>query len=100
MFDDHRLLSLCRACHCVQQQWCIHFQHRVDAEIACEMDLHQRLSYLLAEMEPYEQKLIQLNRKMKIKLRKEHENYVEEPPDKQQVNKLTVCLYWAHSMGP
>jgi len=59
-----------------------------DAEAACEVALHDRLSCLLAELEPYEQKLIQLNKKMKIKLRKEHENYVEEPPDKQQVRVL------------
>ena len=50
------------------------------------MELHEHLSCLLAELEPYDQKLIQLNKKMKIKLRKEHENYVEEPADKQQVN--------------
>ena len=49
------------------------------------------MSGLLAELEPYEQKLIQLNKKMKIKLRKEHENYIEEPPDKQQV-KYSVLL--------
>jgi len=57
----------------------------VDTELACELELHDHLSCLLAELEPYEQKLIQLNKKMKIKLRKEHENYVDEPPDKQQV---------------
>jgi len=61
-------------------------QDPVTAGVACEMELHERLSCLLAEIEPYEQKLIQLNKKMKIKLRKEHENYVEQPPDKQQVN--------------
>ena len=57
----------------------------VDAELACEVELHEHLSCLLAELEPHEQKLMQLNKRMKIKLRKEHENYVEEPPDKQQV---------------
>jgi len=57
----------------------------VSAELACELELHERLTSLLTELEPYEQKLIQLNKKMKIKLRKEHENYVEEPLDKQQV---------------
>jgi len=46
--------------------------------------LHSRLASLLIELEPYEQKLIQLNKKMKIKLRKEHENYSEDPPDKQK----------------
>ena len=67
------------------------WQGRVDAEVACEVELHEHLSNLLAELEPYEQKLIQLNRKMKIKLRKEHENYVEEPPDKQQVGEHYCC---------
>jgi len=61
-------------------------QHCAIAEAACEVELHEHLSCLLAELEPYDQKLIQLNKKMKIKLRKEHENYVEEPADKQQVN--------------
>jgi len=61
-------------------------QDPVDAEIACEMELHERLSCLLAELEPYEQKLVQLNKKMKIKLRKEHENYAEEQPGKQVPN--------------
>jgi len=69
------------------------YQHpAVAAELACEMELHERLSCLLAELEPYEQKLIQLNKKMKIKLRKEHENYTEEPPDKQQV-KIATYYY-------
>ena len=65
-----------------------------DPELASEVELHERLSCLLAELEPYEQKLIQLNKKMKIKLRKEHENYVEEPPDKQQVEMTSYycCL--------
>jgi len=63
------------------------WQDPVEAEAACEVELHERLSCLLAELEPYEQKLMQLNRRMKIKLRKEHENYIEEPPDKQQVRQ-------------
>jgi len=62
-------------------------------ELACEWELHERLSSLLAELEPYEPKLIQLNKKMKIKLRKEHENYVEEPPDKQQVRCPSIVYY-------
>jgi len=78
----------------VQRHNCIlPWQGPVDAELAGEVELHERLSCLLAELEPYEQKLIQLNKKMKIKLRKEHENYVEEPPDKQQVRMM---YYYCH----
>jgi len=74
------------------KKWCVFYflSCQDDAETACEIQLHERLSCLLAELEPYEQKLLQLNKKMKIKLRKEHENYVEEPPDKQQVIMLMI----------
>lgn len=44
-----------------------------------EVELYDRLCYLLKELEPWEQKLIQANKKAKIKLRREHENYVPEP---------------------
>ena len=50
-----------------------------------EVELVERLSGLLTELEPFEQKLIQLCKKMKIKMRKEQEHYLEEPPDKEQV---------------
>jgi len=70
------------------------WQDPVDAELGSEVELHERMSCLLAELEPYEQKLIQLNKKMKIKLRKEHENYVEEPPDKQQVSMMYYYYYY------
>ena len=48
----------------------------------CEKELHDRLVYLLSELEPWEQKLQQANKKAKIRLRKEHESYVEEPEPK------------------
>jgi hypothetical protein len=51
---------------------------RGDTRKKCEKELHERLQYLLKELEPWEQKLIQINRKAKIKMRKEQESYVEE----------------------
>ena len=47
-----------------------------------EKELHDRLEYLLTELEPWEQKLLQANKRAKIRLRKEHESYVEEPEPK------------------
>ena len=46
----------------------------------CEAELYQRLTYLLKELEPWEQKLVAANKRAKIKVRKEQENYKEEPP--------------------
>jgi hypothetical protein len=51
----------------------------------CEAELLNRLSSLLTELEPFEPKLLQFNKKTKIKMRKEQENYEEEPTDKEQV---------------
>ena len=48
----------------------------------CEKELHDRLEYLLTELEPWEQKLLQANKRAKIRLRKQHESYVEEPEPK------------------
>lgn len=56
----------------------------------CERDLCDQLKYLLKELEPWEQKLLLLNRKAKMKMRKEHESYVEE------VEKEEVCLVKLH----
>ena len=47
--------------------------------------MYNRLSSLLSELEPYEQRLIQLNKKMKLKMCKEQESYEEEPEDKDEV---------------
>ena len=49
------------------------------------VELHERLCYLLKELEPWDQKLIQVNKKAKIKLRREHESYVEET-EKEEVS--------------
>lgn len=38
--------------------------------------------YLLSELEPWEAKLQQANKRAKVRLRKEHESYVEEPEPK------------------
>ncbi|XP_013420345.1 uncharacterized protein KIAA2026 [Lingula anatina] len=45
----------------------------------CVAELHERLTYLLSELEPWEAKLIQANKKAKTKLRKEQEEYEDEP---------------------
>ena len=45
----------------------------------CDVDLHERFFCLLKELEPFEQRLIQVNKKKKIQMRKEHENYREQP---------------------
>ena len=45
----------------------------------CVKELHERLIYLIKELEPWEQKLIAAHKKARIKMRKEHEAYVEEP---------------------
>ena len=42
-------------------------------------DLILRLEELLGELEPWESKLLQANKKARIKLRKELETYKEEP---------------------
>lgn len=46
----------------------------------CEIELHQRLAFLLKELEPWEQKLVQAVRRARIKLRREFDDYKEEAP--------------------
>ncbi|CAH1785567.1 unnamed protein product, partial [Owenia fusiformis] len=41
-------------------------------------ELHSRLHFLLVELEPWDQKLLQANKKARMKLRKEFEDYEEE----------------------
>ena len=48
----------------------------------CVADLYARLDYLLKELEPWEGKLLQATKKAKLKLRKEQDDYVEEPEPK------------------
>ncbi|XP_074660494.1 uncharacterized protein LOC141912956 [Tubulanus polymorphus] len=45
----------------------------------CVEELHDRLAYLLKELEPWEQKLLLANRRMKRKMKKEMEDWKEEP---------------------
>ncbi|XP_069132417.1 uncharacterized bromodomain-containing protein 10-like [Argopecten irradians] len=47
----------------------------------CVVDLHGRLLFLLKELEPWEQKLIQATRKARLKMHKEHTTFVEEKPE-------------------
>lgn len=49
-----------------------------EAEAACE-ELYSRLTFLLNELEPWESKLVQARRRMKLKMRREKECYVEKP---------------------
>ena len=51
----------------------------------CVTELFDRLVYLLKELEPWESKLIQANRKARMKMRKEHESYREEPEEKEVI---------------
>ncbi len=48
----------------------------------CEKELYGRLAFLLSELEPWEGRLLQANKKAKLRVRKEHESYVEEPEPK------------------
>ncbi|XP_060068222.1 mucin-2-like [Ylistrum balloti] len=50
----------------------------------CVVDLHGRLLFLLKELEPWEQKLIQATRKARIKMHKEQTSYVEEPQQEEK----------------
>ncbi|ELU05585.1 hypothetical protein CAPTEDRAFT_222182 [Capitella teleta] len=54
-----------------------------DTRKKCEKELYESLERLLKELEPWEQKLIAINRKAKIKMRKEQEMYVEEVVEKE-----------------
>lgn len=49
-----------------------------DQRKRCERELHDRLELLLKELEPWEQKLIAAQRKARIKMRREMQNYVEK----------------------
>ena len=55
----------------------------------CVGELHDKLLYLLKELEPWEAKLSQAFKKAMIKMRKEHEAYVEEPEPKDV--KFLLC---------
>ncbi|XP_041367368.1 uncharacterized protein KIAA2026-like [Gigantopelta aegis] len=46
----------------------------------CVIELHERLLFLLNELEPWETKLCQATRRARVKMRKEFENYKEEEP--------------------
>lgn len=45
----------------------------------CEVALHERLALLLKELQPWESKLVQASRRMRIKIRREFEDFKEEP---------------------
>ena len=60
------------------------------------MDLYERLRYVLSELEPWEQKLMAANKKARLKIRKEKETYVEEPPKEEVCVKLSCKLYCAN----
>ncbi|XP_076103108.1 uncharacterized protein LOC143072174 [Mytilus galloprovincialis] len=47
----------------------------------CVVQLHNRLCYLLKELEPWEQKLIQATKKNRLKMKKEYECYDEKDDD-------------------
>ncbi|XP_052065701.1 uncharacterized protein KIAA2026-like [Mytilus californianus] len=47
----------------------------------CVVQLHNRLCYLLKELEPWEQKLIQATKKARLKMKKEYECYDEKDDD-------------------
>ncbi|CAC5417501.1 unnamed protein product [Mytilus coruscus] len=47
----------------------------------CVVQLHNRLCYLLKELEPWEQKLIQAIKKARFKMKKEYECYDEKDDD-------------------
>ena len=42
-----------------------------------EAELYDRLEFLLKELEPWESKLIQANRRMRLKMKKEKNSYTE-----------------------
>ncbi|XP_014770738.1 mucin-4 [Octopus bimaculoides] len=44
----------------------------------CVIELHSRLNYLLKELEPWEAKLIQANRRARRKMKREQESFKEE----------------------
>ena len=44
----------------------------------CVVQLHNRLVYLLKELEPWEQKLMQATKKARLKMKKEYEYYDEK----------------------
>ena len=54
----------------------------------CVKDLHERLLYIIKELDSWDQKLLAARKRMRIKLRKEVENYVE--PKEVHV-KSTIC---------
>ena len=58
----------------------------------CEKDLLSRLLFLVKELEPWEHKLMSANRRAKLRMKKEKENYVEEK-EREQVNSATGTLY-------
>ena len=55
----------------------ISFQTPSGKRKRCEQELYDRLLYLLKELEPWEQKLLQAHKKARLKMRKEQENYKE-----------------------
>ncbi|XP_064634426.1 uncharacterized protein LOC135492146 isoform X2 [Lineus longissimus] len=50
----------------------------------CVGELHERLVYLLKELDPWENKLIQANRKMRERVKKEVDEY-EEPEEPEEI---------------
>ena len=53
--------------------------------------LHNRLSYLLKELEPWEAKLNQATKRARIKLRKEVEDYVEKEDEVWNIRIFNGC---------
>ena len=53
----------------------------------CEIDLHEKLSNMLIELEPWEPKLVKAAARTKEKLNKEATYYEQPDPDKVSVNK-------------
>ena len=51
------------------------------------MELYNRLKFLLEELEPWDQKLSQANRKARLKIKKELETYEEEPEPEVRIGK-------------
>jgi hypothetical protein len=70
-----------------------------ESNVCTEVELVNRLSSLLTELEPFEPKLLQFNKKTKIKLRKEQENYEEEPADEEKVRPADHLHVWQGKEG-
>ena len=67
----------------------------------CEVDLHKRLEFLYGELEPWEPKLIAANKRARLKLRKEQENYCDEPEPKVRwkENVRMAVKFWPFCSG-